>query len=103
MKLINKSILVTGGAGFIGSHIVGSLIRQNKVTVFDNLSSGTMEFLKHHRNNASFSFIEDDLMNPEAILSALDGIDIVFHLAANPDVKLGSQDTRVHLEQNVES
>jgi len=101
MKLNNKSILVTGGAGFIGSHMVDSLIRQNKVTVFDNLSSGTMEFLKHHQNNANFSFIENDLMNPEAILSALNGIDIVFHLAANPDVKLGLQDTRVHLEQNV--
>ncbi|KAF5423177.1 MAG: UDP-glucose 4-epimerase [Candidatus Methanomarinus sp.] len=101
MKLSNKSILVTGGAGFIGSHMVDSLIQQNKVTVFDNLSSGTLEFLKHHQNNDNFLFIEDDLMNPKAILAALNGIDVVFHLAANPDVKLGSQDTRVHLEQNV--
>ncbi|MCK4928495.1 MAG: SDR family NAD(P)-dependent oxidoreductase [Methanosarcinales archaeon] len=101
MKLINKSILVTGGAGFIGSHVVDRLLQHNRVTVFDNLSSGTMAYIEHHMDSADFTFIEGDLMDPDAISRALDGIDMVFHLAANPDVRLGAEDTKVHLEQNV--
>jgi UDP-glucose 4-epimerase len=101
MKLTDKHILVTGGAGFIGSHVIDNLIRHNKVTVFDNLSSGRMEFIQHHIGHENFSFIEGDLLEPDSILSALEGIDMVFHLAANPDVKLGAEDTYVHFEQNI--
>ncbi|NIA03067.1 MAG: NAD-dependent epimerase/dehydratase family protein [Nitrospirae bacterium] len=101
MKLIDKHILVTGGAGFIGSHVIDNLIRHNKVTVFDNLSSGRMEFIQHHIGDDNFSFIEGDLLEPDSILSALENIDMVFHLAANPDVKLGAEDTYVHFEQNI--
>jgi UDP-glucose 4-epimerase len=55
---INK-ILVTGGAGFIGSHIVDRLMKTEcGVVVFDNLSSGKMEFIDHHLNNTNFSLIE---------------------------------------------
>ncbi|MBC2702329.1 MAG: NAD-dependent epimerase/dehydratase family protein, partial [ANME-2 cluster archaeon] len=101
MKLTNKNILITGGAGFIGSHVVDHLIKKNKVTVLDNLSSGRMEFVQHHMDNTNFKLIEGDLMEPGTITSALDGIDMVFHLAANPDVRLGAEDTKVHLEQNI--
>jgi len=101
MKLTDKHILVTGGAGFIGSHVIDNLIRHNKVTVFDNLSSGRMEFIQHHIGDDNFSFIEGDLLEPDSIRSALDDIDMVFHLAANPDVKLGAEDTYVHFEQNI--
>lgn len=101
MKLSGKSVLVTGGAGFIGSHVVDSLMKNNRVTVFDNLSSGRMEFIREHVNSPDFTFIKMDLIDPFSITSALDGIDIVFHLAANPDVRLGAENTRVHFEQNV--
>jgi len=101
MKLTNKHILVTGGAGFIGSHVVDSLIKKNRITVLDNLSSGRMEFIQHHMDNENFILIEGDLMEPNTTISALDGIDMVFHLAANPDVRLGAKDTKVHLEQNI--
>jgi len=101
MKLTNKYILITGGAGFIGSHVVDHLIKKNKVTVLDNLSSGRMEFIQHHMDNDNFELIEADLMEPDTITPALDGIDMVFHLAANPDVRLGAEDTKVHLEQNI--
>ncbi|MCG7848048.1 MAG: NAD-dependent epimerase/dehydratase family protein, partial [ANME-2 cluster archaeon] len=101
MILKDRHILVTGGAGFIGSHVVDRLVQHNRVTVFDNLSSGTMAYLEHHMDCVDFTFIEGDLMDPDAISMALDGIDMVFHLAANPDVRLGAEDTKVHLEQNV--
>lgn len=100
-KLKDRSILITGGAGFIGSHLVEGLLAENRVTVLDNFSSGKREFLAPHRNNENFHLIEADLFDTIALEKALNGVDMVFHLAANPDVKLGSQDTRVHLEQNV--
>jgi UDP-glucose 4-epimerase len=99
--LQDKSILVTGGAGFIGSHLVDRLIESNHVTVFDNFSSGRMEFLEEHITYPNFSLIEGDLLHPASIESALEGIEIVFHLAANPDVKIGAEKTRTHLDQNV--
>ena len=99
--LKDKSILVTGGAGFIGSHLVEALLAENEVTVLDNFSSGKREFIAPHLNNSRFRLLEADLFDTIALEKALDGVDNVFHLAANPDVKLGAENTRVHLEQNV--
>ena len=99
--LKNRSILVTGGAGFIGSHLVERLLLDNEVTVLDNFSSGRIEFLTPYRDNPDFHLLTGDLMNPEMLDNAVSGKDFVFHLAANPDVKLGAEDTHVHLEQNV--
>lgn len=101
LKLKDRSILVTGGAGFIGSHLVEALLAENHVTVLDNFSSGKREFLALHQDNPNFRLIEADLLHSKALEEALTGVDMVFHLAANPDVKLGAQNTRVHLEQNV--
>ena len=77
------------------------LLAENKVTVLDNFSSGKREFLAPHHNNPNFHLIEADLLLPGALEKAMTGVDMVFHLAANPDVKLGAENTRVHLEQNV--
>ncbi|WMW24301.1 NAD-dependent epimerase/dehydratase family protein [Methanolobus sediminis] len=101
-KLKNKKILVTGGAGFIGSHIVDILMKEEcKVIVFDNLSSGRMEFIEHHTGNPNFEFINGDLLATDEISMACNDIDFVFHVAANPDVKLGVVNTKVHFEQNI--
>jgi UDP-glucose 4-epimerase len=73
--------LVTGGAGFIGSHLVDALLeRGDKVRVFDNLSTGKRENIERVRSK--IEFIEGDLANREDVERALDGIDIVFHQAA---------------------
>ncbi|MBN2602749.1 MAG: NAD-dependent epimerase/dehydratase family protein [Candidatus Thermoplasmatota archaeon] len=83
---------VTGGAGFIGSHLVDRLISKGHgVTVFDNLSSGKKDFIKHHMINKNFNFVKADLIDYETVLKELKGHDTVFHIAANPDVRLGAQ------------
>lgn len=86
------NIFVTGGAGFIGSHLVDRLINEvNNVTVYDNLSSGKKQFIEHHLQRDDFTFIEADLLDLENVTKEIRDHDVVFHIAANPDVKLGAQ------------
>jgi len=93
---MNMKVFVTGGAGFIGSHIVDRLMDNgNSVTVYDNLSSGKKEFIKHHSENNKFTFIEADLIDIEKITESIDGHDVVFHIAANPDVRMGAQQPNI--------
>lgn len=95
-------VTVTGGAGFIGSHLVDRLVSLgNKVTVIDSLSSGRMEFLNEHLKNPDFKFIKLDILEPEKLTKAIHGSEVIYHLAANPDVRLGAENTRIHLEQNI--
>jgi UDP-glucose 4-epimerase len=99
---MKNKIIVTGGAGFIGSHLIDRLLlRGDEVIVIDNLSSGKMDFLKEHADNPDLKFIKLDLMNLDELKKTVKEADAVFHLAANPDVRLGFSDTRVHLEQNI--
>ncbi len=99
---MKNKVIVTGGAGFIGSHLVGGLLSQdNEVTVIDNLSSGRIEFLKTHLHDPKFKLIKLDLLEQEKLKKAIHGADIIYHLAANPDVRLGAENTRLHLEQNI--
>jgi len=97
-----KKVLVTGGAGFIGSHLVDKLMTKNyEVTVFDNLSSGRLKNLEKWLHNKNFTFIEGDLKNPKSVEKAIQKTDLVFHFAANPEVKAGETDPRVHFEENL--
>jgi len=90
---------ITGGAGFIGSHLVDRLASSGEVTVYDNLSSGKKEFIRHHLNSRNFRFVQADLLDLDALNKAIANHDVVFHLAANPDVRAGLTDTRLDLEQ----
>jgi UDP-glucose 4-epimerase len=103
-KLSGQKILITGGAGFIGSHVVDRLIMtNNEVTVYDNLSSGRLSFIEHNKKDPNFKFIKGDLLNISELEKACHNKDIVFHIAANPDVRLGAVDTKVHFDQNIKA
>jgi UDP-glucose 4-epimerase len=88
---------VTGGAGFIGSHLVDRLVERGGVTVYDNLSSGRREFISHHFGRAGFKLVEADLLDFDSLKEAMVGHDVVFHLAANPDVRAGITATDLDL------
>lgn len=91
---------VSGGAGFIGSHLVDRLMAEgNQVTVYDNLSSGRIEFIEQHLKNKNFSLIKADLLDNNKIKKSIAGHDIVFHLAANPEARRGIEDPRLDLQQ----
>lgn len=91
--------LVTGGAGFIGSHLVDRLVEMGDVVVFDNLSSGEERFIQHHMGKPNFTFIEGDLINIEEVKAAMEGVDFVYHIAANPDIRYGIEVTDTDLKQ----
>ncbi len=91
---------MTGGAGFIGSHLIDRLIsRGDEVVVLDNLSSGKVEFIQAHIDSGSVVLIQGDITNFDDVHGAMDGIDCVFHLAANPDIRLGTKITDTDLKQ----
>jgi len=90
---------VAGGAGFIGSHLVDALIEMGPVTVYDNLSSGKPEFVQHHLGRDGFAFVQADLLELDHLTGAMKGCDFIFHLAANPDVRMGIQQTDLDLKQ----
>ncbi len=79
MQLENKRILITGGAGFIGSHLVDLLVQRNSVTVADNLSPDRQKTL-----NKKARYVNVDLLDKNSVSSAVKNTDLVIHLAANP-------------------
>ena len=94
-------VLVTGGAGFIGSHLIDRLVgRGDSVVVLDNLSSGQLAFIQNHIDDGNVSMVNGDLRSLEDVMKAMSmDIDTVFHLAANPDIRLGTRVTNTDLEQ----
>ena len=95
-------ILVSGGAGFIGSHLVDELLKRGfRVRVVDNLSSGSLENVRHNIGNKNFEFVRGDLKNPEDSLKAVKDVEIVYHLAANPEVRVSTTAPEIHFKENV--
>jgi UDP-glucose 4-epimerase len=91
-------VFVTGGAGFIGSHLIDTLIeRGHTVTVYDNLSSGNKQYIQHHLRNKRFTFYEQDLLDLPTLKQKMQHHDLIFHIAANPHVRLGETHTDLDL------
>lgn len=100
--IVLSRILVTGGAGFIGSHLVDELLsRGYYVRVIDNLSSGSLRNIQHHMGEKNFDFVKGDLKNIDDINNSLKDIDAVFHLAANPEVRLSTTSPEIHFRENI--
>ena len=95
-------VLVTGGAGFIGSHLVDRLMEDGyEVRVLDDLSAGSLENLKQWIDHERFEFMQGDLRRRDVCEKAVKGVDVVFHLAANPEVRIGAQSPELLYETNV--
>ena len=77
MKLEGLSILVTGGAGFIGSHLVEKLTKENRVVVYDNFSSSVVSV----RDLMNIRVIRGDILDEKKLTQAMSGVEVVFHLA----------------------
>ncbi|HOJ66519.1 MAG TPA: NAD-dependent epimerase/dehydratase family protein [Paludibacteraceae bacterium] len=91
-------ILVTGGAGFIGSHLCDALIQANhEVIVVDNLILGKMENINHLMKLPNFHFYKEDILNFEGLKQIFNkhAFDMVFHMAANSDIQKGSADPEI--------
>jgi UDP-glucose 4-epimerase len=97
-----RKVFLTGGSGFIGSHVVDLLIPQGySVTVYDNLSNGRREFIEHHQGRPNFRFVEADILDTERLAAEMGGHDLVWHLAANTDIIGGAEQPRRDLRDCV--
>lgn len=94
--------LVTGGAGFIGSHIVDRLVSNDtEVRVLDNLSAGSIQNTSPHKDNKKFHFINTDLKDHESLQKSMEDVKTVFHIAANPEVRTGFEHPEFSYEENI--
>lgn len=85
--IAGERVLVTGGAGFIGSHVVDALVERNEVVVLDNLTTGKIENIKHNFERKSFRFVKGDVRNLETVRKAARGCSVIIHEAAVVGVK----------------
>jgi len=94
--------IVTGGAGFIGSHVVDRLISDGySVSVIDNMTQGTMENLKQHKDNPKVKVYNTDIRDAEALNKIFAGYDVVFHLAAQANIRKSAVDHKSDLDNNL--
>ncbi|MCX8181392.1 MAG: SDR family NAD(P)-dependent oxidoreductase, partial [Thermofilaceae archaeon] len=101
-RMVDKCIVVTGGAGFIGSHLVDRLAAEGwRVRVVDNLSSGSLDNIKHLLSKPSVEFLNLDLKDRANVSDAVKGAEAVFHFAANPEVRVSTVNPEVHFGENV--
>jgi UDP-glucose 4-epimerase len=97
-----SKILVTGGAGFIGSHLVDRLLNEGfEVTVIDNLDTGRLEKIAHHQGRKDFHFIKGDIRDSKLLIETMKDIDVVFHEAALASVTLSVQNPILTNDINV--
>lgn len=90
---------ITGGAGFIGSHMVDAIIDRGPLTVYDNLSSGSLDFLRNHLDHPNFNFVEGELSDLELVTKSMAGHERVIHYASNPDIARGMLETDLDIRE----
>jgi UDP-glucose 4-epimerase len=107
-----QSVLITGGAGFIGGSLVNALMTSGdyNIIVLDNLSRGSLDNISNWMGSRNFEFVQYDMLDysvssngqESPLQRAVDSSDTIFHLAANPDVVIGTENTRIDFQQNVQ-
>ena len=103
MEITNKKVLVTDGAGFIGSHIVESLLKMGaEVVVFDNFSTGTMDNIESMKQYAGLSVIKGDILSLNDLKKAMGNVAVVSHHAAELEVFTGINNMHLDLKINTE-
>jgi len=98
-RLVGKKVLVTGGAGFVGSHIVDRLSPENEVTVLDNLYTGSLSNLEKSRDR--INFIKGDILDKDLVKDIVSGVEYIFHLAANVGNIRSINDPYYDMEVNI--
>lgn len=102
MSHTSTSALITGGAGFIGSHLIDTLLKNGwRVTVLDNFSTGVLENITHLIGHPNFTLIKGDCLDRHDIRRAVENCELVFHLAANREIRAGAMNTKIDFEQNI--
>jgi len=97
-----KKALVTGGAGFIGSHLVDRLLSEGfEVVVLDNLSNGSLENIAHHMGRRDFHFVRGDIRNRQLVKRLVKDVDVIFHEAAFVSVPRSVEEPALANEVNV--
>src|SRR5918992_4393654 len=96
--------LITGGVGFVGSHLTEALLEKGwTVQVVDNLSTGAIENISHLKRHSRFSYVLDDIMNRSLMMELIDRADVVFHLAAAVGVRLIVEQPVHTIETNIKA
>src|SRR5215218_10100892 len=96
-----QKIFVTGAAGFIGSSLTDRLLSEGKQVVgWDNMSTGQRPFIEGAAKQPAFTFVQGDNLDLPALTGAMRGCDMVFHLAANADVRFGTEHPGKDIQQN---
>jgi UDP-glucose 4-epimerase len=94
-------VFITGAAGFIGSNLVDRLLARGDVVVgYDNFTTGTRRFIKQAMTHQNFRLVQGDVLDMAKLTEAMAGAELVFHLAANADVRLGFEHPERDLQQN---
>jgi len=99
--LKNKKVMVTGAAGFIGSHLAEELADNNEVTIIDDLSTGKIENINQLLKRKSVKFIKGSITDYDLLQNEMKDIDYVFHQAALPSVPRSIEDPKGSNEANV--
>jgi UDP-glucose 4-epimerase len=102
MSLIPKSVFIIGGAGFIGSHFVDTLMADNdvvRVTVFDNFSSGKRWHLEHWASDTRLNIIEADVRELQLLAQSMAGHEVIIHLASNPNIAAAATTPAIDFDQ----
>jgi UDP-glucose 4-epimerase len=97
-----EKALITGGAGFIGSHLADRLMQEgHNLTALDNLTNGNLGNLQRWINHPRFTFLKADLKKQKNIAKAINDHSTIFHFAANPEVRVGETNPQIHFEENL--